>query len=247
MINKYFTQRTSVRSFSSKNVPEEIIEAIVSAAAKAPTCGNMQLYTIIETRKTDLKEKLAEQHFNQPAAATAPVILTICADFNRFSQWCEISDAAPGYNNFHSFIVALTDAVIMAQQITTIAEMEGFGTCYLGTVNYNAENISKLLELPDLVVPVASLAIGYIEKESEPTERLPLNAILHKEAYRHDSEEEIKALFKEKEDFPANKEFVQINKKPNLAHVFTEIRYPKEMNEAVSSSFLELLKKKGFA
>lgn len=247
MINNYFSQRKSVRYFSSDNVPEDLIKSIVAAAAKAPTCGNMQLYTIIETRSPEAKKMLAEQHFNQPAASTAPVILTICADFNRFSKWCAINNAIPGYDNFHSFIVAMTDAVIVAQQITTIAEMEGLGTCYLGTVNYNAEAISKLLKLPDLVVPVVSLAIGYKEKEGDITERLPIKAVLHKEEYRHDSDEEIEVLFKGKEEFPANKDFVEINNKPSLAHVFTEIRYPKDMNEKVSSTFMELLRQKGFA
>lgn len=106
----------------------------------------MQLYSVIITRDPNKKAKLSEQHFNQPAATNSDLILTICADFNRFSRWCEISGATPGYSNFHSFITALTDAVILAQQIVTIAEMEGLGTCYLGTVTYNADAISNLLE-----------------------------------------------------------------------------------------------------
>ena len=247
MDEKYFTTRASFRHFSDKMIPESLLEKIIEKAMKAPTCGNMQLYSVIVTQDKTRKQQLAKEHFNQPAAVNAPVILTICADFNRFSRWCAINGANPGYDNFHSFIVALTDAVIFAQQITTIAEMEGLGTCYLGTVNYNAQNISSMLGLPELVVPVASLAIGYPEGPKEETERLPLKAVLHYEQYREDSDDDIENLFKIKTDFPANKEYVAANNAPTLAHIFTDIRYTKDMNEKVSESFKRLLSEKSFS
>lgn len=246
MNKDYFSSRATVRKFEKRHISDELLNDIIEKAMRAPTCGNMQLYTVIVTKDEDNKSRLAKFHFNQPASTGCDVILTICADFNRFTRWCEISDATPGYANFHSFICALTDAVIFAQQIVTIAEMEGIGTCYLGTVNYNAAEISEMLELPELVVPVASLALGYPDEAPEEVERLPLEAIMHNERYRHDEDEGVKALFKDKEDFPANKKFVEENGKPSLASVFTDIRYPKDMNEKVSETFLELLKNKKF-
>jgi len=45
----------------------------------------------------------------------APVVLTFCADFNRFSQWCTQRNAEPGYGNFQSFMAAAIDALIFAQ------------------------------------------------------------------------------------------------------------------------------------
>ncbi len=247
MKKDYFSNRVTVRTYSKKHIPEELLDSILEKAMRAPTCGNMQLYSVIVTRDKANLERLAKEHFNQPAATGADVILTICADFNRFTQWCEASNAKPGYDNFHSFMMALTDAVIYAQQIVTIAEMEGLGTCYLGTVNYNAKQISELLQLPDLVVPVASLSLGFPANESEEQcERLPLNAIRHNETYRKDSKEEILDLFKAKDDFEANKKFVEENKKESLAQVFTDIRYPESVNTSVSASFTELLKDKRF-
>lgn len=247
MKKDYFSTRATVRNYSKKHIPDELIDTILEKAMRAPTCGNMQLYSVIVTRDPDNLEKLARLHFNQPAATGANVILTICADFNRFTQWCEASNAKPGYDNFHSFMMALTDAVIYAQQIVTISEMEGLGTCYLGTVNYNAKQISELLQLPDLVVPVASLSLGYPANESEEQcERLPIKAIRHNETYRKDSKEEILDLFKAKDDFEANKQFVEENGKESLAQVFTDIRYPESVNTAVSASFTDLLKEKHF-
>ena len=247
MNKDYFSGRMSVRNYEKKHIPEEVLDSILERAMRAPTCGNMQLYSVIVTRDKECLQRLAKEHFNQPAATGADVILTICADFNRFTAWCEGSDAKPGYNNFHSFMMALTDAVIYTQQIVTIAEMEGLGTCYLGTVNYNAGEISELLELPELVVPVASISLGYPAGDNgEQCERLPLSAIRHNEKYRHDSKEEIMQLFKSKDDFPANERFVNENNKKSLAQVFTDIRYPESVNKEVSKKFLSLLKEKGF-
>lgn len=247
MGNDYFAERKTVRNYKKQHISEELLDNILERAMRAPTCGNMQLYSVIVTHDPSNIEKLAKEHFNQPAATGADVILTICADFNRFSQWCEASNAKPGYDNFHSFMMALTDAIIFTQQIVTIAEMEGLGTCYLGTVNYNAKQISELLRLPDLVVPVASISLGYPENQDEELcERLPLDAIRHKELYRLDSKEEIMELFKAKDDFPINRKFVEENHKDSLAQVFTDIRYPESVNIEVSKSFISLLKEKGF-
>jgi FMN reductase [NAD(P)H] len=51
--------------------------------------GNLQLYSVVITRDQAMKEKLAPAHFNQPMVKEAPVVLTICADFNRTSQWAK--------------------------------------------------------------------------------------------------------------------------------------------------------------
>ena len=242
----YFSSRRSCRNFTPEPIETKVLEDIILRAMKAPTCGNMQLYSVIISQNKENLKKLAEFHYNQPASITAPVILTVCADFNRFSHWCKINNAEPGYSNFHSFITAMTDAVIFTQQIATIAEQEGFGTCYLGTVTYNAKQISDLLELPELVVPVASLAIGHIKATGEKTDRLPLESIVHYESYRKDGDENIREFFRIHDENPENDKFLKENNKENLAKVFTDIRYPKDLNERVSISFMEILKEKGF-
>lgn len=246
MKQDYFSKRVSVRNYSDKIIPESQLTSIIERAMRAPTCGNMQLYSVILTKDQEKKQRLAELHFNQPAATGCDTILTICADFNRFSKWCKASDAEPCYSNFHSFIMAMTDAVIFTQQIVTIAEQEGIGTCYLGTVNYNANEISDLLDLPRLVVPVASLSLGFPASLEAQPERLPVNAIIHKEKYVDYDEKRVTELFKVKDENPENIHFIKENGKKTLAQVFTDIRYPKNTNESVSESFHRLLDNKGF-
>lgn len=246
MTKDYFANRVSIRAYENRDIPTNLIEEIIEKAMRAPTCGNMQLYSVIVTKEKEKKEKLANLHFNQPAATSSNVILTICADFNLFTRWCELSNATPGYDNFHSFIMAFTDAVIFAQQIVTVAESEGLGTCYLGTVNYTANEISQLLELPEKVVPVASISLGYPAEIPSQPDRLPVKAVLHEEKYRRDSDETVKGFFEMKESLPENHKFVSENNKQTLAQVFTDIRYPRDTNETVSKSFKSLIENKGF-
>ena len=246
MNENYFLTRRSCRNFKSEPIDDSKLKEIIEKAAKAPTCGNMQLYSIIVTRDKENLKTLSGFHFNQPAATTAPVILSICADFNRFTHWCEINGADAGFDNFHSFITAMTDAVILAQQIVTVAESEGLGTCYLGTVVYNAKEISEFLELPQMVVPVVSLSIGYPACEGEKTDRLASESIIHYERYKDASDEDIKDIFAIHDNNPDNYKFIKENNKDNLAQVFAEVRYPKESNEKVSELFKELILKKGF-
>lgn len=241
-----FKTRRSVRKYNDREVSRELLDSILEAAMKAPTCGNMQLYSVIVTRSEEGKKALAPAHFNQPMVTTAPVVLTVCADFNRFTHWCELSDADPGYDNFLSFMNAMADASVFAQQIVAIAESEGLGTCYLGTVTYNADKISDILGLPDLCVPVACITLGWPAEEGVETERLPLGAIVHEEHYRSDSDDEIIDLFKAKDDYGPNRKFIEENGKRTLAQVFTDVRYPRAMNEDFSRTFLDLLRAKRF-
>ena len=244
---KYFKNRVTVRNFKSDEVPSPcLIEEIVSTAMQAPNTGNMQLYSVVETRDPEMLRLMAPYHFNQPAATGAPVILTVCADVKRFERWCEVSRAVPALRNLQMMLAAITDAVIFAQQISTVAELEGLGTCYLGTVTYNAPQIAELLELPDGVIPVAALAIGYPAGESDKCERLPLKAVLHKEKYRRPDDEKIKDLYKAKDDFPPNRRFVTENGKETLAQVFTDVRYPAANSIPFSRTLLDFLKKQGF-
>lgn len=243
---KYFKERRSIRKFSDREIDSVLISEIIEAAAKAPTCGNMQLYTVVVSRTPDEVAAMAPLHFNQPAAVGAKSILTVCADFNRFTRWCKLRNADAAYDNFLSYTSAMTDAVIFAQQIVTIAELKGIGTCYLGTVTYNAPQISELLSLPELVVPVAAIALGYPEEEGVETERLPIEAVLHQGTYKDFTDEEILELFKVKEEYPGNVGYAEENGKENLAQVFAEVRYPRGLNESVSKTLVDYLRKQKF-
>ncbi len=246
MVDKYFKERRTIRKYSDKEIEESLIDEMLEAAMYAPNTGNMQLYSVIVTRSEEGKRQLASTHFNQPASTGCSVLLTFCADFNRFEHWCRVSDAIPGYNNFQAFSWALIDATIFAQQFCTIAEMSGLGCCYLGTTTYNAPQIAEILSLPERVVPVVTIAVGYPDDVAMRSDRLPLQAIKHSEKYHNYSDDSIHSVYSKKESLVENQGFVSENGKATLAQVFTDIRYTKEANEHFSKIFLDFIEKQGF-
>ena len=116
-----FKDRRSIRKYSRRGIPEGLIEALAGEASRAATMGNMQLYSLVVTEDGPEREALAAAHHHQPMVQEAPAVLTFCADFHRFSRWCEERDAAPGYGNFVSFINAATDTLLFAQAFITLA------------------------------------------------------------------------------------------------------------------------------
>lgn len=244
-MNNYFLERQTFREFSDKDVSDGTIRMIAEAATHAPNTGNMQTYSLVITRDV---AKLAHAHFNQKAATDAKVLLTFCADYNRFTKWCKMRSAEPYYGNFQSFVGAMIDASIFAQQFATIAEMEGLATCCLGTTTYNAPQIAETLNLPKLVVPVTTLALGWRRAgdKLQGTERLPIEAILHNEQYKDYSEEDINRFYKEKEALAENVQFVRENDKQTLAQVFTDVRYTKANNEYFSKVYRDFIESAGF-
>lgn len=239
-------QRRTIRKYKTTDVPQSLLNRLLQTAAQASTTGNMQLYSVIVTRDEAKKRALAPAHFNQPMITAAPVVLTFCADFNRFVKWCEFRNAKPGYDNFQSFLAAALDAVIFTQQFCTAAEMEGFGICYIGTTTYNPDMIIKALNLPKLVMPVTTITVGYPDEMPQQPDRLPAEAYIHEESYNDYDKQMIDSIYSPKEALPENIGFVKENNKETLAQVFTDIRYTKQNNEVFSVKFIETLKAQGF-
>ena len=245
MILEIFDHK-SIRKYKEKDIPEEVLNQILYAAIRASNTGNMQVYSIIVTKDKEMKEKLSPTHFNQPMVKQAPVLLTFCADFNRFNKWCLERKAEPGYDNFLSFLTAAIDAIIAAQNACLEAESNGLGICYLGTAIYNADKIIDILELPKGVVPITAVTIGYPDEDPPLTDRLPMDAVIHYEKYKDFTKEDIDKFYKEKEAREDSKQFIKENNKETLAQVFTDVRYTKANNEHFSKILMDVLKKQGF-
>ena len=203
---KNLLTRRSIRKYADREVPEALMKRLLDEAARTQTMGNLQLYSVVITRSKEMKSKLAPAHFNQPMVTEAPLVLTICADFNRTS----------------------------------------LGYCYLGTTVYMPQLIIDVLQLPRLVMPVATLTVGWPAEEPPLTDRLPVESFVHSETYRDYTPEAIDTYYNNKEQLPENQHFVEVNQKETLAQVFTDIRYTRKDNESMSKTLLDTLKQQGF-
>lgn len=238
--------RKSIRKYSSRPVSDELLDSLLSEAEHTQTMGNLQLYSVVVTRDEAQKQRLALAHFNQPMVTGAPVVLTFCADYHRTTLWGEQRKGHPGYDNFLSYQNAATDALLFCQRFCDLAEAAGLGLCFLGTTVYQPGKIVDVLRLPKLVMPVATITLGWPDENPQPSDRLPLSAIRFSETYPELTPEFIDASYAEKESLPENQEFVRINNTETLAQIFTDIRYTRSDCEAMSETLLECLKKQGF-
>ncbi len=243
---KHILTRRTIRKYADRAVSEELLNRLLTEAARTQTMGNLQLYSVVVTRDTAMKERLAPAHFNQPMVKEAPVVLTICADFNRTSVWARNRKAEPGYNNFLSFINAATDALLYTQTLCNLMDEEGLGYCYLGTTVYMPQMIIDTLQLPQLTMPVATLTVGWPAEEPPLSDRLPMASFVHNETYRDYTPEAIDTYYHEKEELPENRHFCEINQKETLAQIFTDIRYTRKDNETMSEGLLQALRHQGF-
>jgi nitroreductase len=236
----------TIRRYKSDKIDESTLEIILKAGFRASTTGNMQVYSIIVTKDEDRKKELCKLHFNQKMVEQAPVILTFCADFNRFNKWCIQRETQPGYDNFLSFFTASIDALLAAQNVAVAAEGFGLGICYLGTTTYQADKLVDFFNLPPGVVPVTTLVVGYPEENPGLTDRLPDAGLIHNEVYKDYTPEDIDQIYAEKENLPLTKKLLEENNMDNLARIFAEKRYNKKDNLHFSQVFLKAIKDQGF-
>lgn len=238
--------RKSIRKYKAQPVSDELLNNLLTQAEHTQTMGNLQLYSVVVTRSEEMKQKLAPAHFNQPMVKGADVVLTFCADYNRTTQWALNRKAHPGYGNFLSFVNATTDALLYCQRFCDLAEEAGLGLCFLGTTIYQPQPIIDALKLPKLVMPIATITLGWPDETPTPSERLPLSAIRHDETYQPVTAATIDRDYAEKEALPINQHFVAENNVETLAQVFADIRYKASDCEAMSVTLLDALKQQGF-
>lgn len=236
-------QRASVRNFdTSRTIGPEELDRLLEAAAHAPTTGNMQLYSVIVTTAPERRKRMRELHAGQPVAENCAALLTFCADTRRFAAWCDRRQTRSGLNNFSGWLMAVTDATIFAQQFVALAEQAGLGTCYLGTVTYDLPAFCYELDCPMGVTPLFSLAVGVPAGEKPaPSDRLPLEAFVHREKYHDPNAADIDRYYGAKEGLEVNIKFVEENGRRTLAQVYAEVRYPGPQNQRISADLLEHL------
>jgi FMN reductase (NADPH)/FMN reductase [NAD(P)H] len=156
--------RRSVREYTGEPVPADLRGRLLDAALRAPTAGNMMLYSIIEVEDRELKERLAVTCDNQPFIARAPWVLVFLADYQRTMDCFASAGAAPGSAVAPAeadLLLACCDALIAAQTLVVAAEAHGLGSCYIGDVMENWEVHRDLLALPRWTFPVTMLCLGW--------------------------------------------------------------------------------------
>ncbi|MGF1735220.1 nitroreductase family protein [Photobacterium satsumensis] len=244
----------SIRQYTDQPVSDDVLNEILQAGIRASSSGNMQAYSIIVTKGKARREALYEPHMKQNMVVDAPVLVTFCADFRRMKKWLALNDANQNFDNFASFMIAAIDATLVSQNVAIAAEAKGVGLCYMGSTLANCDQIGEILELPPGVVPVVGYSLGYAAEEPEVRDRLPLEGLVHNETYHDHSDEEIQAIYHQREtdgwnrymSYPELKARIEQSDVKNLAQIYTSLKYTRESHVGYSETVLHYLEQQGF-
>lgn len=184
----------SVRKFKDLSVSEEVLQTILEAGTRAPSGGNLQNYSFIVIDDNETKGKLeAMDGFNKISAA--PVVIIVLIDYYRLQRWFSIYNSEEySIDKTSNLFLSYWDAIIALHNITIAAESLGLGGYYIGNVHWY-EDIKDLLDLPKLTFPAGMYCLGYPTGLSSRSERLPINAIIHKNKYRIYTDDDIYSTY----------------------------------------------------
>lgn len=234
--------RCSTRVYAPEPVTAEERQAILSAAFRAPTAGNLSLYSILEIEDQALKDHLAETCDDQPFIAAAPWVLIFLADFQRWIDIFRVSEVERLDGVGHrrtpeagDLVLACCDALIAAQNAAIAAESLGIGTCYVGDVLERGEEHAELLGLPQHAFPVTMLCLGHPVASRPPTPHFTKH-IVHRDRYMRLHDAELRETVDE-----LGHTFAPHGLRPNFANYGQQIyatkftaAYTTEMNRSVA-------------
>lgn len=195
---RQLVKRKSVRAYTEREITTEEKQAILRAAAEAPTAGNQQLYTILDITDQAIKDRLVETCDHQPMISQAKLVLIFCADCKKwYDAYLAVGCAArkPGVGDL---MLAVCDAMIAAQNAVTAAESLGIGSCYIGDIMENCEAQRELLSLPEYVFPVGMVIFGYPTQQQirrPKPDRVDMPYIVHENGYQPLSDTQLEEMW----------------------------------------------------
>ena len=267
--------RRSVRAFLDQNIPEPMIEKLLEVANTAPSGGNIQPLSIILVRSQEGREKLAKLAGGQPWVKNAPLSMVFCIDFYRIKKWAEMCQTDfRGQQALNHFLIAYADLMAAAQNVVILAESLGLGSVYIGSIQHEIDETRRYFELPEYVLPMMVLCLGYPKSIPRTIPKLKKEAIVHQEKYRILEDDEIRKTFDDKygkidedmekylerafiEALEADKQeeskFVERVKKEmkrldiqNNAQFLFKVRYPTKVMVRMNQRIKESIKNAGF-
>jgi len=268
-------KRRSVRNFEDRPVPPDVVDRLLDAANNAPSGGNIQPLSIVVVQESEARVELADMVGGQPWVKNAPVSMVFCIDFFRVKRWAAMFDVDfLGEQALSSFLIAYADVMCAAQNVVMLAESEGLGSVYIGTIQASISHAREFFGMPDYVLPLMVLSIGYPKSVSRTIPKLARDVVVHHERYRVLADEEIRAAFESKygditddvdtylkrayievverdrQDGPgwvedAKERMKKLDIKSNAEFLFN-LRYPQRLMVGMNSRLMSALRSAGF-
>jgi len=145
-------KRFSARSYNSKEIPQETLDIILEAARVAPTAANKQPVRLLVAKSDEARAKLAKA----ANIYNAPVAIIVCADTSL--AWTRPFDGMQTTD---------IDASILTDHLMLAATDQGLGSVWI--CYFKPDVIRKEFDLPENLIPINILAIGYTDEKPDTT------------------------------------------------------------------------------
>jgi nitroreductase len=245
--------RKSVRAFEKKGISIEVRQQLLQATLRAPTAGNLMLYSILEISDQTLKNKLVETCDNQPFIGRAPLVWLFLADYQRWydsfiaggvPEMCEKRNTPMRKPEEGDLFLACCDALIAAQTAVIAAESLGLGSCYIGDIMEKYEIHRELLGLPQYVFPITLVCFGYPTKQQlnrQPTTRFNEKFIVFDNRYKRLNKEEIDEMLMDIHQRAFHKR-EQVLGATNVGQLVYQRKFSADFSKEMSRSVREILR-----
>jgi len=213
VINQLMNRR-SVREFTGEPVKPEDLEIILRAAQRAPSSINGQQVTLIWTRDKAIIREIVDKVAGQEHIASADIFVTFVIDYNRTTHAVGKKHAIE--RCAESIVTGTLDAGIMLSQLHTAAEALGYGTCAIGYVRSNPEEMIRILGLPKKTFPLVGTTIGVPTENAKMAPlkpRIPFESFAFEEKYNDAAVK--KGVDEYEEEFKAFREKYGMNELPS--------------------------------
>ncbi|WP_377296296.1 NADPH-dependent oxidoreductase [Rhizobium sp. SGZ-381] len=162
------------------------VELLVAAAQSAPTSSNLQAWSVIAVEDPERKARLAGFTGGNAHILAAPLFLVWLVDLARLREIArQHGNNGEGLDFHESFLIGAIDAALAAQNAVVAIDSLGLGSCYIGGMRNQPEDVARELKLPPETVAVFGLTVGYPDPavETDVKPRLPQSAVLFREEY----------------------------------------------------------------
>jgi nitroreductase len=176
-------RRRTHRRYSDQPVPADLLDALLSVAFSASAKSDYQQASVIQVRDPDRRRQIAELIPAMPWIGVSPVFLVFCADANRLQKICDLRGRPTPNQNLEAFFNATVDAALVMQTFILAAEHVGLGCCPISVIRNHLPRVREILSLPERVIPVAGLCVGYPAGEGHISMRLPPRLTRHVDRY----------------------------------------------------------------
>lgn len=176
-------ERSVCRRYRTDPVPEGVLRLLCATALSAPTKSDLQQATIVRVADKEKRAAICALLPGSPWLMGAPELLVFCADGYRLRRLFARRGVEFPNEHLDAFFNAAVDAAIVLGAFVQAAELAGLGSCPISQVRDHVHKVDELLGLPEWVVPVAGLALGYPEAKEPLSARLALQATVHTDRY----------------------------------------------------------------